>query len=226
MDIVNINQAIRRAEKPFVLIELAAVGEIVLHGYICLGAVNWHRHLDHDEGFLVLDGAMALETEWGSVMLHAGELAVVPKGIAHRSGSQLRTTVTLMHARGLPDRKNGHRRLFGIAGEGQVDKVQLHELAAQADPFFLDPVANIDDYTLQLVTGNGLSPEYINQHSDIIWLMLHGQARLEIQDASVELAQAELVVAPRGALCRWLSQGPAVLLWLGLTESSIAEWGS
>ncbi len=221
--VVNVPQTIRQIRQPFMLAELAAVGEIVLHGYICLGAINWHKHIDNDEAFLVIDGGMALESEWGHVMLHTGELAVIPKGIAHRSGAQLRTLVMLMHTRGMPERKNGQRRIFGLPGAGQITKIQLHQLAEQTDSFIPEPVANVDDYTLQLVTGDGYSTEYINWLSDVAWLTLRGQARFEIEDETVELNQGDLIVVPCGIACHWFGFGHTTLLWLGLTQSLIYD---
>jgi len=225
LKVVNINQAIRQVDQPFTLIELSAVGEIVLHGYTCLGAVNWHKHIDNDEAFLVLDGTMILESEWGNVALRAGELAVVPKGISHRSGSQLRTTVTLIHARGLPERKNGHRRVFGIPGAGKLNKIKLHEAAARTTPFLPAAVVNIDEYTLQIITGSGLSPAYTNYHSDVAWLALRGQVRIETQEDTLDLTDGDLVVIPRSMTCHWFSTDPVTLLWLGLKEKFTDEWG-
>lgn len=220
---VNVHQAIHRAEHPFILVELAAVDEIVLHGYICQGAVNWHKHIDSDEAFLVLDGAMALESEWGNVMLHAGELAVVPKGISHRSGSQLRTIVVLAHARGLPDRKNGQRRVLGIPGGGQLSKARLYQMSPHINPFLPESVGQVNESSFQLVTGNGPSPGYTNYHSHVIWLVLRGQARFDIEDETAELAPGELLVTPRGATYYWFSEDQTTLLWLGLARSTSAE---
>jgi mannose-6-phosphate isomerase-like protein (cupin superfamily) len=218
LNVINIAQKMRLAQSPFTLIELAAVGEIVLHGYICLGAVNWHKHIDNDEAFLVREGMMVLESEWGNVLLRANELALMPKGIAHRSGSQTSTLVVLFHARGLPERKNGHRRIYTLPGEGQLGKMRLLELATRTDPFCLSPVTSIDDYTLQVVEGNGLSPTYLNSVSDTLWLNLRGQARLEANSETVELAEGELVVVPRNVTHCWLSFGTTTFLWLGLNQ--------
>jgi mannose-6-phosphate isomerase-like protein (cupin superfamily) len=223
LDVININQAVRQTDQPFTLIELAIAGEIVLHGYVCLGAVNWHKHIDTDEVFLVLDGAMALESEWGAVMLHANELAVVPKGISHRSGSQLRTTVVLMHARGVPERRNGHRRIFGIPGAGHLAKAQLHKIASRAAPFRLTPLLNVDEYTLQLATGDGVASPYANDLSESVWMVLGGRVRLDTDDGAVELAQGELAVVSRGVTCHWSGSGQTMLLWLGMVEPYTAD---
>jgi mannose-6-phosphate isomerase-like protein (cupin superfamily) len=43
----------------------------------------WHRHPDSDETFLVLEGAILLETANDSVELGPGQLYTVPAGLAH-----------------------------------------------------------------------------------------------------------------------------------------------
>ncbi|HPG93058.1 MAG: cupin domain-containing protein [Dokdonella sp.] len=48
------------------------------------GVLGWHRHLDEDEMFFVLDGSLHIDLEDGSsVDLAAGDLHVVPKGVRH-----------------------------------------------------------------------------------------------------------------------------------------------
>ena len=48
------------------------------------GEFVWHSHNDTDETFIVLEGEMSIAFQDGSVTLKAGEMFVVPKGVAHR----------------------------------------------------------------------------------------------------------------------------------------------
>src|SRR5215467_13135515 len=48
------------------------------------GEFVWHRHVDMDEVFIVLDGAMTIELRDGVVDLNVGEMFVVFKGIEHK----------------------------------------------------------------------------------------------------------------------------------------------
>ena len=48
------------------------------------GDFVWHSHADTDELFLVLDGEMRIDFRDRNVVLGAGELCVVPKGIEHK----------------------------------------------------------------------------------------------------------------------------------------------
>jgi len=48
------------------------------------GPFEWHHHDDGDEVFLVWKGAMTMELRDGGVVLHQGDLYVVPRGVEHR----------------------------------------------------------------------------------------------------------------------------------------------
>jgi len=45
----------------------------------------WHRNVDYHEIIFCFRGALRWETEMGSVILHPGEMILIPKGITHRS---------------------------------------------------------------------------------------------------------------------------------------------
>lgn len=46
--------------------------------------VPWHTHDAEDELFFVLDGTLEVQQRDGSVILQAGEMCVVKRGIEHR----------------------------------------------------------------------------------------------------------------------------------------------
>lgn len=48
------------------------------------GEFVWHRHINTDETFIVLDGEMRIDFRDDSIELKAGELFVVPKGVEHK----------------------------------------------------------------------------------------------------------------------------------------------
>ena len=93
---LNVSQAAAQLDEPFSMTHIASVGDILVSVYICQGTLEWHRHLDTDELFWAHEGTILLESEWGEVQLRPDELAVVPKGVGHRSGSGLRASVLLM----------------------------------------------------------------------------------------------------------------------------------
>lgn len=47
------------------------------------GEFVWHSHEDTDELFLVLSGRLTIQLRDGDVVLEAGELFVVPRGVEH-----------------------------------------------------------------------------------------------------------------------------------------------
>ncbi len=48
------------------------------------GDINWHKHDDQDELFILYGGRMSIELRTGEIPLAEGELFVVPKGMEHR----------------------------------------------------------------------------------------------------------------------------------------------
>lgn len=48
------------------------------------GEFVWHNHPETDEVFLVLKGLLEIHFRDGKVILHEGEMYVVPKGIQHK----------------------------------------------------------------------------------------------------------------------------------------------
>src|SRR5947209_3571977 len=65
------------------------------------GEFVWHRHTDTDEVFIVLDGEMTIELRHGAVHLKAGEMFVVPKGVAHRPSAATECKIMLVEPRGV-----------------------------------------------------------------------------------------------------------------------------
>lgn len=48
------------------------------------GDFVWHRHLETDEVFVVLDGELRIDFRDGHVDVRAGEMFVVPRGAEHK----------------------------------------------------------------------------------------------------------------------------------------------
>jgi len=64
------------------------------------GDFVWHRHVDTDEVFLVIQGAMQIDFRDGSVGLRAGEMLVVPKGVEHKPWAEKECHVLLVEPAG------------------------------------------------------------------------------------------------------------------------------
>jgi mannose-6-phosphate isomerase-like protein (cupin superfamily) len=65
------------------------------------GEFVWHRHEHTVEVFLVVEGRMSIEFRDGAVVLEAGELYVVPKGVEHKPFAEAECSVLLVEPRGV-----------------------------------------------------------------------------------------------------------------------------
>ena len=215
VDIVKLAEAANRLDQPFRVVQLATVGDLALSVFVCQGQVNWHRHLDEDELFLVYEGVVTLDTERGRLTLHSEELAVVPKGVGHRSGSQLRSVVLLLRPIVLTNRKNGHRH-GRVDGDPPLEKVRLARvLTTIPAPFQALPVARVEDFDLLLVSAEGFGPPEIAPKHGALWMVVRGAVGIETtQGAGARLEAGELAVLPGGQSYRLSAAQPSLLLTL------------
>ncbi|MGP0172327.1 cupin domain-containing protein [Pseudomonas sp. NCHU5208] len=65
------------------------------------GDFVWHSHADTDEAFLVLEGQLRIDFRDGHVVLQAGELYVVPKGVEHKPYAAEEVKMMLIEPRGV-----------------------------------------------------------------------------------------------------------------------------
>jgi len=64
------------------------------------GEFVWHSHADTDEVFIVLDGEMTIHLRDGEVILHPGEMFVVPKGLEHKPFANQECKIMLVESAG------------------------------------------------------------------------------------------------------------------------------
>jgi len=65
------------------------------------GEFVWHDHPETDETFIVLEGKMAIVFRDGQVDLSAGEMFVVPRGVAHKPLADEECRVLIIEPRGV-----------------------------------------------------------------------------------------------------------------------------
>ncbi|MFH7825704.1 cupin domain-containing protein [Kluyvera chengduensis] len=65
------------------------------------GDFIWHSHADTDEAFMVIDGILRIDFRDGHLLLHPGELYVVPKGIEHKTSAETVTRLMMIEPRGV-----------------------------------------------------------------------------------------------------------------------------
>lgn len=64
------------------------------------GEFVWHKHEDTDELFLVLEGEMMVHFRDRDVVVGAGELIVVPRGVEHKPSAERLCHVLLLEPAG------------------------------------------------------------------------------------------------------------------------------
>ncbi len=198
---LSVSEIASKLNKPFSMMNAAFVGDITVSVYICQGMLGWHRHLDIDELFWVYEGTILLESDWGEVRLRPGELAVVPKGVRHRSSTGLRATVLLLRCGFVPNRKNGRRRLYAISDEDKLNRVSLPDAAqASAWPFRFQTVARIDGSVVQAAWGAGTWPVGIPTSHDVLLFVLSGTATMRTSRSMLHLHPGDFTVVPQGAI--------------------------
>lgn len=65
------------------------------------GDFIWHSHADTDETFMVLDGQLRIDFRDGHVLINAGEMYVVPKGVEHKPFARQEVHMLLIEPRGV-----------------------------------------------------------------------------------------------------------------------------
>src|SRR5919197_5055745 len=67
------------------------------------GEFVWHAHADTDDFFLVLKGRLTIRLRDREVVLHPGELFVVPRGVEHQPFAEEETHLLLIEPSGTPN---------------------------------------------------------------------------------------------------------------------------
>jgi mannose-6-phosphate isomerase-like protein (cupin superfamily) len=61
----------------------------------CEGLLEWHMHDEQDEVFLCLEGQLTLEMKDSAVVLNAGQMFTMPRGVEHRPSASTLTSILL-----------------------------------------------------------------------------------------------------------------------------------
>lgn len=67
------------------------------------GDFVWHDHQGTDEAFIVLDGELRIDFRDGAVVLRAGEMFVVLKGVEHKPFAATEVKLLLIEPRDVPN---------------------------------------------------------------------------------------------------------------------------
>jgi homogentisate 1,2-dioxygenase len=204
--------------EPFSMVEIAHFEDMSVSLYLCQGAIPWHRHLDQDELFWVHQGTISLQSEQGHVQLNRGELAVVSKGLSHRSSASEPATVILVRCTTLSHKRNGRLRLYGTDEAAPV-RVSLSSVSERlSDPFTPLTAARVDHAVLQVVRGEGDWPALDVGDNDVMVVVVDGEITLRVLGGELPLQPDELVVIPGATACQITSSVEAVLALMSCQE--------
>lgn len=211
----DVNSLANSLSRPFLMEQVAQVDHFAAYLYLCEGAVARHRHITQDELFYAHSGLLSLDTDWGQVTLSERELAVVPRGVSHVSGSITRTVVLLFQAHTDPDRKNGHGRLMVDPRHGSLPKWRVAQEAGQLkQPYLPTHVVGVDEMSLRMVWCEGETPWHAHATHDELYLVTDGSLEVGNEWGLITAGEGTLVVIPRGTTHRLVSQQHTVALSL------------
>lgn len=205
---INVDQYARKLDRPFLMVNLAAIDHFLVSLYSCYGAMTWHRHLDEDELFMGYSGTGTIETSWGSVSLSFAELVKVPKGLAHRSMADMPAVLMLVQARGLQARRNGHQPVY-TGKNGELEKVSVAAEASQVvDVFAPRRIATADSLSISVQVCFGSQRFHHHEGGQLIFCQ-HGQIVVQTDDGMAPISRGEIVVVESGEMHRIVAAEPA-----------------
>lgn len=65
------------------------------------GDFVWHSHAETDETFVVIEGELRIDFRAGAVIIRAGEMCVVPRGVEHKPFAEREVKMLLIEPRGV-----------------------------------------------------------------------------------------------------------------------------
>ena len=113
---VNLQQALARFDDHWSPRIIAAVNNQHVKLAKLSGPFHWHAHAEVDELFLVLEGRLIMELRDRRILLEAGELFVVPRGVEHRPVADPECAVLLVETAGLINTGDGEQTEQSTAG--------------------------------------------------------------------------------------------------------------
>jgi mannose-6-phosphate isomerase-like protein (cupin superfamily) len=65
------------------------------------GDFIWHSHPETDETLMVVEGVLRVDFRDGHVLVKAGEMIVVPRGVEHKTSAETEAKLMLIEPRGV-----------------------------------------------------------------------------------------------------------------------------
>jgi homogentisate 1,2-dioxygenase len=210
---ISVFEEAKNLVQPFLVVDLAEIDDFAARLFISQGMVAWHKHVDQEQLFLVLDGELVLESEWGNTALQSGEMAVIPKAVGHRCGSEARTTALVFERRFFSNRQNGQRRLFVLEGAGELKPVSIGAEAMTLEGSYASRrLITVDELVLSVARCEGEAKERVPSHGSELLLVQENSLTLETGIGAVTLGRGEMAVVPQGIPYRAHASEAAVVV--------------
>jgi mannose-6-phosphate isomerase-like protein (cupin superfamily) len=103
--IVNLQESMYAITEAWSPVDISLVNDQVVRMALIEGEYHWHKHTHEDELFFVLQGEIVIQARGEpDVVLHDGEMAVIPKGVEHRPTSEGPSYILMFEPRALQSR--------------------------------------------------------------------------------------------------------------------------
>ena len=83
MQTINLAEKLALIDQPWQPKIIAELNDSYVKLAKLKGEFIWHQHQNEDELFLVIKGTLTIRLRDRNLLLHEGELAVIPKGVEH-----------------------------------------------------------------------------------------------------------------------------------------------
>ncbi|MBY9003999.1 MAG: cupin domain-containing protein [Candidatus Lokiarchaeota archaeon] len=98
---IDVSTLIEKCTKNWQNLSLCEVNDSVVRLAVIEGEFHWHKHIEEDEFFYVLEGLLLIDLEDKTINLKPNQGFTVPRGITHRTRAPSRTSVLLMEKRSI-----------------------------------------------------------------------------------------------------------------------------
>jgi len=96
LELIDIPKIISENKEQWFNQSLVTVNDSVVRIAIIEGEFHWHKHVNDDEFFYVIEGKLLIDLEDKTVELNPREGFMVPKNVMHRTRAQKKTVIMMV----------------------------------------------------------------------------------------------------------------------------------
>ena len=96
LELIDIPKIISENKEQWFNQSLVTVNDSVVRVAIIEGEFHWHKHVNDDEFFYVIDGKLLIDLEDKTVELNPREGFMVPKNVMHRTRAPQKTVILMV----------------------------------------------------------------------------------------------------------------------------------